>query len=46
MKYGPARISTVDRDTAIQLAALKQAGCKTFFAIALENRRKGQDATS
>ena len=31
MKYGYARISTDDQSTALQLAALKRAGCKTFF---------------
>src|SRR5215475_14598270 len=31
MKYGYARISTDDQNTALQLAALKRAGCKTIF---------------
>ena len=31
MKYGYARVSTDDRDTAMQLTALKRAGCKTIF---------------
>jgi DNA invertase Pin-like site-specific DNA recombinase len=31
MKYGYARVSTDDQSTALQLAALKRAGCKTFF---------------
>jgi DNA invertase Pin-like site-specific DNA recombinase len=31
MKYGYARVSTDDQNPAIQLAALKQAGCKTVF---------------
>jgi hypothetical protein len=31
MKYGYARVSTDDQSTALQLAALKQAGCKTLF---------------
>ena len=31
MKYGYARVSTDDQSAALQLAALKRAGCKTFF---------------
>jgi DNA invertase Pin-like site-specific DNA recombinase len=31
MKYGYARISTDDQAPALQLAALKKAGCKTVF---------------
>jgi DNA invertase Pin-like site-specific DNA recombinase len=31
MKYGYARVSTDDQNTALQLAALKKAGCKTVF---------------
>ena len=31
MKYGYARVSTDDQSTALQLAALKRAGCKTVF---------------
>jgi len=31
MKYGYARVSTDDQATALQLAALKRAGCKTLF---------------
>src|SRR5450631_3851720 len=31
MKYGYARVSTDDRNPALQLAALKRAGCKTIF---------------
>jgi hypothetical protein len=31
MKYGYARVSTDDQSSALQLAALKRAGCKTFF---------------
>jgi len=31
MKYGYARVSTDDQDPALQLAALKKAGCKTLF---------------
>jgi Enterobacteriaceae phage serine recombinase len=31
MKYGYARVSTDDQNPAMQLAALKQAGCKTVF---------------
>jgi DNA invertase Pin-like site-specific DNA recombinase len=31
MKYGYAHISTEDQNPAMQLAALKKAGCKTVF---------------
>jgi len=31
MKYGYARVSTDDQTPALQLAALKRAGCKTVF---------------
>jgi DNA invertase Pin-like site-specific DNA recombinase len=31
MKYGYARVSTDDQSAALQLAALKRAGCKTLF---------------
>lgn len=31
MKYGYARVSTDDQNTALQIAALKKAGCKTIF---------------
>jgi Enterobacteriaceae phage serine recombinase len=31
MKYGYARVSTDDQNPALQLAALKKAGCKTVF---------------
>ena len=31
MKYGYARVSTDDQTRALQLAALKKAGCKTVF---------------
>ncbi len=31
MKYGYARVSTEDQNPALQLAALKTAGCKTVF---------------
>src|SRR6516162_94304 len=31
MKYGYARVSTDDQNTALQRAALKRAGCKTIF---------------
>jgi DNA invertase Pin-like site-specific DNA recombinase len=31
MKYGYSRVSTEDQNLAMQLAALKKAGCKTVF---------------
>jgi hypothetical protein len=31
MKYGYARVSTEDQNPALQLAALKKAGCRTVF---------------
>ncbi len=31
MKYGYARVSTDDKSTALQLANLKRARCKTVF---------------
>jgi DNA invertase Pin-like site-specific DNA recombinase len=31
MKYGYARVSTSDQNTALQLSALKKAGCKRVF---------------
>ena len=31
MKYGYARVSTDDQNSALQLAALRKAGCKTVF---------------
>jgi DNA invertase Pin-like site-specific DNA recombinase len=31
MKYGYARVSTDDQNTALQLAALKRVGYKTIF---------------
>ena len=31
MKYGYARVSTDDQNPALQLAALRNAGCKTVF---------------
>ena len=31
MKYGYARVSTDEQNPALQLAALKKAGCKTVF---------------
>src|SRR5271170_3065997 len=31
MKYGCARVSTVDQNPALQLAALKKAGCQKMF---------------
>ena len=31
MKYGYARVSTDDQNSALQLAALKRAGCETVF---------------
>jgi len=38
MKYGYARISTEDQNPAVQLAALKKAGCKTVFKDELTGR--------
>jgi DNA invertase Pin-like site-specific DNA recombinase len=35
LKYGYARVSTEDQTPALQLAALKKAGCKTVFKDAL-----------
>jgi DNA invertase Pin-like site-specific DNA recombinase len=35
MKYGYARVSTGDQTPALQLAALKKAGCKTIFKDSL-----------
>ena len=31
MKYGYARVSAEDQNSALQLAAVKKAGCKTLF---------------
>lgn len=31
MKYGYARVSTDDQNAALQLEALRKAGCKTVF---------------
>src|SRR5713101_3791712 len=31
MKYGYARVSTVDQNPALQLAALKKGGCQKIF---------------
>ena len=33
MKYGYARVSTDEQNPALQLAALKKAGCKTIFNV-------------
>jgi Resolvase, N terminal domain len=39
MKYGYARISTMDQNPALQLAALKKAGCQKIF----KDERTGAD---
>lgn len=31
MKYGYARVSTIDQDTALQLSALRKAGCRRIY---------------
>jgi DNA invertase Pin-like site-specific DNA recombinase len=41
MKYGYARVSTEDQNPALQLTALKKAGCRTVFkARTAERDRK------
>jgi len=39
MKYGYARVSTEDQNPALQLAALKKAGCQKIF----KDERTGAD---
>jgi len=43
MKYGYARVSTDDQNPALQLAALKKAGCKTVFKLAFRTSCVGFD---
>ena len=46
MKLGYARVSTLDQDTGIRLAALKDAGCDEIYSENLsgknENRPRAQ----
>lgn len=42
MKIGYARVSTVDQDTGIQLAALKDAGCDEIYSENLSGKNRNR----
>lgn len=42
MKIGYARVSTVDQDTGIQLAALKEAGCDEIYSENLSGKNRNR----
>ena len=46
MKYGYARVSTEDQNPAMQLAALKKAGCKTVFKDEVTGAHRSEEHTS